>query len=387
MADLESIFDASVEICPPVKDGDLAAIPAKRGVVMLSAAGGQPILVLTAADMRSRVQTRLGEPADDARGKKIDLREITRKVHYSRCASHFETDLRYLRTVVKIFPHRYEQMVAWQAPWFVSLDVKSRVPRFSRRRGISASDATERYFGPFAAGRDADRFIDSLADAFRLCRDVNCLRDAPNHGGCTYAEMNRCVGVGVGRMSMEDYRLLLETAGDFAAGRRDGLREKITADMQAHVKALEFEQAGVCKRRLERLSDFDLPAYRYVRDVKDLEFLLVHRGMSAGEYRFFSVVPGEVAEPFVLEKPATPEKVQKILAYHDEHRRNASPCCGVEADLTMGLVTRYLFCEPAKAGLVVPGPITQDAASVITEFVNRSLKGDGPQAEQDENNS
>lgn len=386
MADRESIFDASIEVRPPVKDGDLAEIPAKRGVVMLEAHGDAPILVMTAADMRSRVQARLAEPADDSRGKKIDLQEITRKVYYRRCGSHFETDWQYLQAVRELFPDRYARMVAWKAPWFVALDAKNRLPRFTVSREVF-SGAACRYFGPFATGRDAEKFIDSLADAFKLCRDANCLRNAPNHGGCTYAEMDRCVGVGVGRISIDDYRALLERAGDFAAGQRAGLKDEITADMQACVKALAFEQAAVCKRRLERLGDFDSPAYKYVHDAKDFEFLLVHRGMSAKECRIFSAVRGSLAGPFVIEKPATPEKVQEVLANHAEHPANATSCPGDETWLTMGLVARYLFCEPSRAGLVLSGPAAQDAAA-IAEQINGPEKTKSPQAEQEiESNS
>ena len=56
------MFDAALEVGPGFGDPQLGAIPAKRGVLALLGDGDQPILLLTAADIRSRLRSRLSEP-------------------------------------------------------------------------------------------------------------------------------------------------------------------------------------------------------------------------------------------------------------------------------------------------------------------------------------
>ena len=73
--DLDRFFDGVCQVQPPVAEEQLAVIPPKRGVALLLAQGGRPIVLLPAADLRSRVRLRLQEPLSDQRTKTADLRE------------------------------------------------------------------------------------------------------------------------------------------------------------------------------------------------------------------------------------------------------------------------------------------------------------------------
>src|SRR5512133_896673 len=100
-----NLFDVALPVSPPLSDDQLAAIPAKRGVLLLEGEGERPILLLTAADIRARLRNRLAEPAPDQGPKKTaDLRQITRQIKYRLCPSHFETDLTYFELAQTIFP-------------------------------------------------------------------------------------------------------------------------------------------------------------------------------------------------------------------------------------------------------------------------------------------
>ncbi len=58
------MFDGRLEVVGTLDDEQLAKVPGKRGVVLL-AAGDSPIQLITAANIRQRVKTRLDEPPDD----------------------------------------------------------------------------------------------------------------------------------------------------------------------------------------------------------------------------------------------------------------------------------------------------------------------------------
>ena len=118
MPDWREIFDDGVEADAPLTDEHLAAVPAKRGVVLLTA-GPSPLVLFTAASIRSRVQTRLRDAEDRPRKGAPDLKSVTQGVFWKRTSSHFETDLEYFELARAIWPKRWAPLLSWKPPWLV----------------------------------------------------------------------------------------------------------------------------------------------------------------------------------------------------------------------------------------------------------------------------
>ncbi len=248
MAEWNQLFDARLDVRVPVTEEQLREIPAKRGVVLLAGQDSEPIVMITAADMRARTRTRLAEPSEEdvsRRSRSPKLGEVTRAIFQKRCESHFETDWRFLEISRLIWPRRYAKMLSWKPPWFVHLSLGDAHPHFARSRKVFEREG--RYIGPFASARDAEKFIQDVQDAFDLCRSITCLRRAPNGARCPYAEMNRCVSPADGTISMDEYRSILSGAADFAAGQREGLRGQLQGKMARAAEELKFEAAAEYK--------------------------------------------------------------------------------------------------------------------------------------------
>ena len=62
------------------------------------------------------------------------------------------------------------------------------------------------YYGPFASRAAAERFNEALLDLFQIRRCEENLAPAPDHPGCIYGEMNRCLRPCQQAVSMEEYR-------------------------------------------------------------------------------------------------------------------------------------------------------------------------------------
>ena len=172
MGDWIKAFDGQLSVQPPLNDEQLAQVPAKRGVFALLAEADTPVVLLTGADIRSRLRARLAEPLEGQRRKTADLRIITRKVLWQRTESHFETDWRYLEIARSIYPRDYGELLPWRAACFVHVNPAEKYPHFVRTRDAGGEGL---YLGPFADSRSADRFIAAIQDAFDLCRDYRCL--------------------------------------------------------------------------------------------------------------------------------------------------------------------------------------------------------------------
>jgi SAM-dependent methyltransferase len=357
MGEIQALFDARLDVRPPVGEDPLAAIPAQRGVVLLTGPNDRPIVLITAADMRSRTRYRLAKPLEEQQapsGKSPDLRQITRRVYWRRCESHFETDWRRLEIARRIWPQRFAEGVAWRAPWFIHLNRAAADPHFARtREAFGATARKGRCFGPFASGADADRFLDALADAFDLCRSVSCLRRAPHGPRCAYAEMGRCAGPADGTISMDEYRDILARAEDFVAGDREGRRAELRVRMQAAAKRQAYEQASVCKTRLDRLDLFEQAPYRWVAPAERFAFLLVQRGAGVREARAFLAYRGAIHYAGPLAYPLQERQLTGLL-------RTMRRLCATDppvdeiARLRIGLVARTLFASEDRRGLALP---------------------------------
>ena len=360
MSNWDFMFDGRLDVVAALDDAQLAKIPPKRGVVLL-AAGDSPIQLITAANIRRRVATRLDEPEDDRLRKSADLRRITTSVSWKLSAGAFEADLCLLEIARAIWPDKYAAQVHWKPPWFVHIDPGEKYPRFWRSRKLPAPPA--RSFGPFIRGTDAEGFVIALSDAFDLCRDHRNLARTPDAQRCSYGQMNRCLPLCDGTVDLDQYLSAVTEAADFAAGRRDALGNRLRDDMTRAAGDLEFERASAIKARLERLAEFDKPAFKYVRPVEEFKFLVIQPGGGRRRLHVFAVNGGEIPAAACLRYPfqtAAADGADRYsgteldaLVQQMKTVAAADPRIDDASALRMGLVARYLFSGPKRRGLIV----------------------------------
>jgi len=361
MSDWDFMFDGRLEVVGTLDDAQLAKIPGKRGVVLL-AAGNSPIQLITAANIRRRVATRLDEPVDDRLKKSADLRRITTSVSWKLSAGAFEADLCLLEIARFLWPDKYAEQVNWKLPWFVHVNLEDKYPRFWRSRKLPGPPV--RSFGPFIRGSDAEGFVIALRDAFDLCRDHANLARAPNAKRCSYGQMNRCLPLCDGTVTIQRYLSAVTEAANFAAGQRDALGNRLHDEMTRAAGNLEFERAAAIKARLERLAEFEKPAFKYVRPVEEFKFLVVQPGGGKRRLRIFTVNGGEIPAAACLRYPfqtnSSEDDADKYAGTELEFLigqmktiASARPRIDEVSALRMGLVSRYLFSGPKRRGLIV----------------------------------
>jgi excinuclease UvrABC nuclease subunit len=233
--------------------------------------------------------------------------------------------------------------------------------------------APGRCVGPFETARSAEKFIEIVQDAFDLCRDIQCLRRSPGAARCAYGQMGRCLSPCDGSVSMDQYRLVVAQAADFAAGLRAQRVDELKARMQSEARELKFERAAATKARVERLAELDAPAYRHVAPVREFSFLMIQPSGSRRRVEVFLADRGTIEHAEPLEYPLDARKVQRridrmgrfIITAAAEARARAPD----EACLwRMGLVARALFAGWAQGGLLIrwrEGLLAEDVCQAI----------------------
>src|SRR5437868_3728816 len=107
-------FDREIAFDPRTSDFDafLKDVPAKWVVYRMSDESGRPVQLLCVKNLRYSLKRRLGGEDEAAGGlsRRVNYREIVRRVSWKRVDSSFEADLVYLEAARKFFPETYRGM-------------------------------------------------------------------------------------------------------------------------------------------------------------------------------------------------------------------------------------------------------------------------------------
>lgn len=349
MADWQNIFESHLAVAPPVTGEQLAQVPAKRGVLLLTDEHDVPITMITAGGLRQRLASRLAEPPDDAGPRRsADLRQITRNVWWTLTASHFETDWRFLELAPRVWPKRFGSMLSAHKPWFVHITRDAEIPQFARTHEPAPGSSA---FGPFPTGKSADHFILILVEAFGLCRQTTRLGHAPHAHSCAYWQMGKCLGACEGRISMDDYRAVLDKAIGVAGGDDAAIRAEWGTEMVTAAGNLAFEAAARIKNRIARLDELSAPEFKYTAPLEAFRYLMLQPALSRKEVRVFFVVGPTITDGGVLTAPFEPKALAEAIG-HMNWLADKFPIPDELAVWRVALTCQYLYSGPRRRGVV-----------------------------------
>jgi excinuclease UvrABC nuclease subunit len=347
---LANIFDRSLDFDPGAGDLDafLKLAPAKWVVYLFTDAEDHPIQLLCVKNLRASLKRRLGGDEMIGPSRKVNYRELVRRVYWRRVDSAFEADLVYLDIARRLFPRSYRGMLGFEPTWFVHVDPDHKFPRYVKTIDPSRPGV---HIGPLQDKHAAARFMQLIEDAFDLCRYYNILVESPRARACAYKEMGKCPAPCDGTISLEQYRNLIRWSAETAVSPERFIAEH-TRRMAAAAAQLNFESAGKIKQYLAQISQLGRGAFRFARWLEDFRYLTLQNGPRSDTAKVFLITPGAVDEFVGLiadpERPA--DLLREILA------RNAV----AEADLSeagverIGVVADHLFRAKKISGVFLP---------------------------------
>ena len=283
--DVESVLAA----CP--------AAPAVFAIYFDAVPGhGAPPYLARSSDLHRRLARLLGKPRPGSR--MLNLREQVRRLEYSPAGSSLEALwLLYLLNKT-YYPQTYRQRLRLKAPALLKLNIGNPYPRLYPTRRLARDGAA--YYGPFASRAAAERFASEFLDFFKIRRCVEDLHPDPAHPGCIYSQMKMCLapcflGCTDGEYQSEVSRVAASLDG---AG-RPLVRELETERAQAS-ETLDFERAAKVHGKIEKVNDVLRQMPDLVRNVRELDAVLVTPGAEAKTVVFFRVAGGELRGPATL---------------------------------------------------------------------------------------
>ena len=366
------VFDHRIEFLPGNSDELLRTIPSAPGVFALRGESGEPYLT-RAADLRRRLRRLLAPPealndsGQPVPSKRLNLRSRIRFIEWTRTGSDFESTLLLYRAARSAFgPDEARRRLRLHPPYVLRVTMSHQHPRVYSTNRLSRKSLHES-FGPFPSRAAAERYADAVLDLFHLRRCYEDLEPYPEHPGCVYGEMNKCMqpckqGNPVA-CTPEQYAQEAQRVFAFFMTHGQSLLDEVAAQREAASEAMDFEAAAALHRQWEKVRAATLLADELVRPVDELRAIILQEAAPASDEAHT-----EDTALFVFEhgQIAGPERLSTL---------------GVRAVREQTAVGSSLFAQPLMlapvplsdaADMGAPGPdsrtraSTEPAASTLT---------------------
>ncbi len=258
----------------------LRGVPALPGVFALRGerAGDEPYLT-RAADLRRRMTRLLAPP--ESQSKRLNLRDRVRTIEWTVTASEFESLLVVYDAASAIFGvAEARRRLRLHTPYFLRLTMEHAHPRVYSTNRLSAGrhgKGLEHTYGPFPSRAAAERYCDAVLDLFRLRRCYEDLEVHPEHPGCAYGEMKKCMAPCNQTCSAEEYAAEGRAVEAFFRTHGASMLEGIAAERERASAEMEFEQAAAAHERYSKVKFAAGLADELVRPVPQLRAVIVQR--------------------------------------------------------------------------------------------------------------
>lgn len=267
-------FDTVVDFAPERAGEILRAIPALPGVFALCGAreGDEPYLTRT-ADLRRRMRRLLDPP--ESQSKRLNLRDKVARIEYCVTGSDFESSLVLYDAAVALFGYaEARRRLKLHTPYFLRLTMENAHPRVYSTNRLSKRGLAEMY-GPFPSRAVAERYCDAVLDLFKLRRCWEDLEPYPEHPGCVYGEMKKCMEPCKQACTPEEYaaeavavKAFFDTRGESRLAAIEKEREQASAEM-------EFERAAALHAQWQKVKAAAGLADEIVQPVPKLRAVMV----------------------------------------------------------------------------------------------------------------
>jgi excinuclease UvrABC nuclease subunit len=376
---LESLFEDSVDLPPADQPIDPKRLPAHGGVFAFSDASGRLIQLLGCQNIRRSAVLRLSEPEERKAARRVQVRDVARRIWWVSTGSVFETKLRHLHLVRALFPESYEKQLGFGPAWFARARVDQPIPRWVAEKHALDGRAVD--IGPFTTRRDCTRFIESLEDAFNLCRHYDILQQAPRGQTCAYFDMGRCAAPCNGTVSMDAYREEIRASMRFAAGETQPWLDAATVRMRSAADARQYELAGRIKATIEAADKLTSHTARITKTPDDFRYLIVQRGRPPRLVKPFFMADGKLEEDDPVDLGDVPDLIDEWVS-RISSPPIADPSAAKVRSEQIWLVSHFLRKGPGAQGVHLHhrkcDPPAAACENVVRYFSPRRASADDP---------
>jgi excinuclease ABC subunit C len=267
-------FECGVDFLPGEADAILRSVPAAPGVFCLRGAreGDEPYLTRT-ADLRRRMRRLLDPP--ESQSKRLNLRDKVARIEYCVTGSEFESSLVLYRAAAALFGYaEARRRLKLHTPSFLRFAMENPHPRVYVTNRLSKR-ALGNMYGPFPSRAAAERYCDAVLDLFKLRRCTEDLEPYPEHPGCAYGEMKKCMEPCKEACTAEEYAAEAQAVKAFFDTGGESMLAAIAAEREQASAEMEFEKAAALHAQWQKVKAAAGLADEIVRPAPELHAVIV----------------------------------------------------------------------------------------------------------------
>ena len=285
-------FAEQLAFAPAHSAEQLRQLPESPGILALfghesdGQPPAQPFLTRT-ANLRRRAQRLLEPPPARERAstpdgtplpsRRLNLRERVARIAWAATGSEFESLLTLYHATAALFGLAdARRRLKLHTPFFLRFAADNAHPRVYVSNRLAQRSLAQTY-GPFPSRLAAERYADAVLDLFKLRRCWEDLVVHPDHPGCAYGEMRRCLAPCNTTCSAEDYAAESHAVEQFLRTRGESLLTTIATEREQASDEMDFERAAERHRHHEKVKAAAALADELVRPVPDLSAVIVQR--------------------------------------------------------------------------------------------------------------
>jgi excinuclease ABC subunit C len=297
-------FERQIAFEPDGAAEILRGVPALPGVFALRGPreGDEPYLT-RAADLRRRITRILAPPEPSADGspaqsKRLNLRDRVAKIEYTVTGSEFESTLTLYHAAASIFGlDQARRRLKLRTPYFLRFTAENAHPRVYSTNRLSKR-ALAHLYGPFPSRAAADRYCDAVLDLFKLRRCYEDLQPFPEHPGCVYQEMKKCLAPCNQAHTLEGaaaYSAEAAAVKRFFDTRGESMIIDIGLEREEASSAMEFEKAAALHAQWHKVKAAQSLADELVQPIPKLRAVVVQKSVAASPILLSLVADAESA--------------------------------------------------------------------------------------------
>ncbi|CAN5129410.1 excinuclease ABC subunit UvrC [soil metagenome] len=229
-------------------------IPTQPGVYRFSDASGRVLYVGKAINLRSRLSNYF-QPLRSLHDRTRHMVLSASKVEWTTVGSDFEA-LQLEYTWIKEFVPPYNVKFRDDKSYpFMALTMADEAPRVMVTRNHRIPGA--RYFGPYPKIWAVRETIELMIKAFpmRTCNDSQYAKAMASGRSCFAGQIGRCGGPCTQKVSIDEHRAVVEQFAAFMTSHDRSIITKMQREMKAASEAMEYEQAGKLRDRIQALEN------------------------------------------------------------------------------------------------------------------------------------
>jgi hypothetical protein len=282
-------FDHALPFSQDTAAETLRQLPPTSGILCLRGPNptDEPYLTRT-ADLRRRAMRLLAPPELTEGGvpvlsKRLNLRGRVARIEWCAAASEFEALLALYQASAQAFGYaEARRRLRLHTPFCLRFTAENAHPRVYvtnrlSKRGLSHT------FGPFPSRAAAERYADAVLDLFKLRRCHEDLAPFPEHPGCVYQEMKKCLAPCNLACTPDEYAAESSAVLAFLETHGESMLTQIAQEREQASETMDFERAAALHQQWTKVKSAASLAPELVREIPKLRAILVQKALQTNE--------------------------------------------------------------------------------------------------------